>query len=161
MRRGGTGEGVVAQEIVVTGEADVTTNEKEFTVLVRNAVFAVVRALARKDWLGAAALVEPGEWTAERLEAELAAFFAEHAALRIDPQARNPENTRIVSKDDGVWRVEQVLLDTEEANDWALVLAIDLARSREQARPVLELRRVEGAPGAIGPASHLGPGSAT
>jgi superfamily II RNA helicase len=149
MRRGGTGEEVVAQEIVVTGEADVTTNEKEFTVLVRNAVFAVVRALARKDWLGAAALVEPGEWTAERLEAALAAFFAEHAALRIDPQARNPENTRIVSKDDGVWRVEQVLLDTEEANDWALVFAIDLGRSREQARPVLELCRVEGAQGAI------------
>lgn len=150
MRRGGAGETVAAEDIVVTGEADVTTNEKEFTVLVRNAVFAVVRALARKDWHGAAALIEPGEWTAERLEAAFAAFFAEHAALRIDPKARSPENTRIVSKDDGVWRVEQVLIDPEDANDWALVFAIDLGRSREQARPVLELRRVEGAPGASG-----------
>jgi hypothetical protein len=67
--------------------------------------------------------------------------------MRTDPKARNPENTRIVSKDDGVWRVEQILLDVEEANDWALVLAIDLRRSREEARPVLELRGVEGATG--------------
>jgi superfamily II RNA helicase len=147
MRRGGVREEAIAQEVVVTGESDVTANEKEFTVLVRNAVFAVVRALARKDWSAAEALVEKGEWTAARLETEFASFFAEHAAMRTDPKARNPENTRVVSKDDGVWRVEQILLDVEEANDWALVLAIDLRRSREEARPALELRGVEGATG--------------
>jgi len=142
MRAGAAGEKATEPGVVVTGEADVTADEKEFTVLVRNAVFAVVRALSRKDWLAATTLLEKGEWTADRLEAELAAFFAEHAALRIDPKARSPENTRIVSKDDGVWRVEQILLDSEEANDWALVFTIDLDRSRADARPVLELRRV-------------------
>jgi hypothetical protein len=142
MRRGVPGEVAAAPEVVVTGEADVTADEKEFTVLVRNAVFAFVRALARKDWLAAAAMVEKGEWTADRLDAEFTAFFAEHAALRTDPKARSPENTRIVSKDDGLWQVEQILLDTEEANDWALVFAIELGRSREEARPVLELRRL-------------------
>jgi hypothetical protein len=63
--------------------------------------------------------------------------------------------TRIVSKDDGLWRVEQILLDAEEANDWALLFAIELGRPREEARPVLELRRVEGAPGATSPPSGL------
>jgi hypothetical protein len=44
--------------------------------------------------------------------------------------------------------VEQILLDPEEANDWALVFAIDLARSGAEARPVLDLRRIEGRTGA-------------
>jgi superfamily II RNA helicase len=130
---------------VAPGETDVTANEKEFTVLVRNATFAIVRALARKDWNGAVGSIEAGAWTADRLAAELAPFFAEHPALRTDPKARNPENTRVVSKEDNVWRIEQILVDPEEANDWALVFAIDLDRSRAEARPVLELLRVEGA----------------
>jgi hypothetical protein len=155
MRAGGTTDKGVSPEVVVTGESDVTANEKEFTVLVRNVTFAIVRALARRDYPAAAALVEKGEWTAERLEAEFTAFFAEHAALRTDPKARSPDNTRIISKDDGVWRVEQILLDIEEANDWALVFAIDLRRSRDEARPVLDLRRVEGSPGTIGASSGV------
>jgi Domain of unknown function (DUF3516) len=144
MRGGSPREGAALPEPAAPGEADITADEKEFTVLVRNAVFAVVRALSRKDWLAATTLLEKGEWTTDRLEADFASFFAEHAALRTDPKARNPENTRIVSKDDGVWRVEQILLDPEEANDWALVFAIDLDRSRVDARPVLELRSIEG-----------------
>jgi hypothetical protein len=107
----------------------------------------VMRSLARKDWAGAAALLEAGSgadegWSAARLEAAMAPFFAEHASLRIDPKARAPENTRIEPTEDGTWKVEQILLDPEEANDWALAFTIDLARSREEARPVLALTRV-------------------
>src|SRR5215471_15558173 len=144
--RGGEGEErPAAAAPLVTGEADITANERELTVLIRNALFAVVRALARKDWAAAAQLLEPGTWTPERLAAELAPFFAEHAALRIDPQARAPANTRIVSKDDRAWRAEQILFDPEDANDWALVVTIDLERSRAEARPTLDLVRIDGA----------------
>jgi superfamily II RNA helicase len=137
-------EVALAAEPAVPGEADITTNEKEFTVLVRNAIFAVLRALARKDWAGAAALIEPGAetWDAARLEAAMAPFFAEHAAVRIDPKARSPENTRIVGKDDGAWTVEQIVIDAEDANDWMLAFAIDLEGSRKTARPMLTLRRI-------------------
>ena len=147
MRFPGT-EVAIAAEPVVPGEADVTANAKEFTVLLRNAVFAVMRAMARRDWAGAAALLDDAAsepWTAPRLEAAMAPFFAEHAALRIDPQARGPANTRVVSTDDGAWKVEQILLDPEESNDWALAFTVDLGRSREAARPVLTLTRVTGA----------------
>ena len=58
------------------GEADVTRSPKEFTVLVRNAVFAVLRALARKDYVGVTNLLVPNEWTRERIEAALAPFWA-------------------------------------------------------------------------------------
>ena len=108
-------------------------------VLWRNAIFAVVRHLSRKEYPRAAALLLPGDWTAERLEARFAAFFEEHAALRVDPAARAPKNTRIVSREDGIWRIEQILLDPEDANDWALRLQMDVARAREEGQAVLEL----------------------
>jgi superfamily II RNA helicase len=121
------------------GEADITRSEKELTVLVRNAIFAVLRHLSRKEYARAVALLLPGDWTAERLEGRFAAFFDEHAALRVDPQARAPKNTRILSRDDGIWRIEQIILDPEDANDWALRLVMDVARAREEGQAVLEL----------------------
>ena len=128
---------------VVPGEADITFNAKELTVLVRNALFAFVRALARRDYGAASALLEPGETSkAEAIEAALASFWAEHASIRTDARARSPEHTRVVSTEGGVWRVEQVVADADDANDWAIFVTIDLARSRESARPVLRLERI-------------------
>ena len=131
------------------GEPDITTNEKEFTVLVRNAIFALLKSIARKNWADAATQLEvPADaedvWTADRLERTMAPFFAEHAALRIDPPARAPGNTRLVSKEGGVWDVEQVILDPEDANDWSARFTIDLARSAQAGRPLLAMRKLEG-----------------
>jgi hypothetical protein len=126
----------------VPGEADITFNPKELTVLVRNALFAFVRALARRDYAGASAMLEGEEWKPEKLEAALAPFWSEHASLRTDAHARSPEHTRVMSTEGGVWRVEQVLADAEEANDWAALVTIDLARSKEAGRPVLKLERL-------------------
>ena len=75
-------------------------------------------------------------------EATLAPFWIEHASIRTDAHARSPEHTRVVSTDGGAWRVEQVVADAEEANDWAVFVTIDLARSREAARPVMRLERI-------------------
>jgi superfamily II RNA helicase len=135
--------GGIAPVLVETpGEADITRSEKELTVLVRNAIFAVMRHLARKDYVKAVALLVPGEWTAERLEQRFAAFWEEHAALRLDPEARAPKNTRVVSRDEGIWRIEQTLLDPEDANDWVLELRMDVERTREEGAPLLELTGV-------------------
>jgi hypothetical protein len=38
--------------------------------------------------------------------------------------------------------VEQVLVDPEETNDWAAFVTVDLARSKESARPILTLERL-------------------
>jgi hypothetical protein len=123
------------------GEARVTEDERAFTVLLRNALFQLVRALARKDWAGAAGLAEG--WTAEVFERHMASFYAEHEAVRLDPSARAPNKTNITKKSDRTWGVVQVLCDTSEEDDWALSLFVDLDRSDEQAKPVLVMRDLQ------------------
>ena len=45
----------------------------------------------------------------------------------------------MTSSDDAVWRVQQIILDPEDAHDWALDFVVDLTRSRDEARAVLAL----------------------
>jgi len=122
---------------------DVTRDPKLFTVLVRNELYKLLRALAGKNWDFAAqitaASAEP--WTAAQFEAGLTPYWAEHAVIRLDPAARGPKNT-LVSTREGFWDVKQIITDPEENNDWVIECAIDLVRSREAAAPVLSVIRI-------------------
>jgi superfamily II RNA helicase len=146
MPRAGVGAGVEAIA-EPAGSQDITRDEGAFTVLVRNEMFRLMRALSRRDYATAAEIVEPsdgadeGRWTAKRLEDAFRPYFDEHASLRVDPPARSPALTKI-EKRETTWEVEQILLDPEEANDWLLVGTVDLARAREAGRPLLHLRRL-------------------
>ncbi|HEX8795764.1 MAG TPA: DUF3516 domain-containing protein [Polyangiaceae bacterium] len=124
------------------GEIDVTSDERSFTVLVRNAVFQLLRAIARKDFGAAAEMLEGGAWTGEKLSAAFAPFFAEHAAVRLDPDARSPGRTRISKDTPGRWDVVQVVCDPEGHDDWAIFGAIDIESSRKEGRPILLVERV-------------------
>jgi hypothetical protein len=134
-------------------EPDVTRDERGFAVLVRGALFQLLRALSHKDYLAAAALVtardgpdattaaeEDGTWTPERFARAMAPFHEEHAVLRLDPAARAPANTRIVKPGRGVWEVEQVICDGEDDNDWVLACYVDLERSAREGKPVVVMR---------------------
>ena len=127
------------------GEVDVTSDERAFTVLVRNALAQVLRALARKDWAAAAALVDSAgdgaPWSGERFAAALLPFFQEHATIRTDPSARAPSLTRI-EKMKGRWDVVQVIADGEGDDDWALFGTVDLEASARAARAVLRVHDV-------------------
>jgi len=136
-------------EATTPGEVDITKDERAFTVLLRSAMFQLLRALARRDWAAAAALVSAGgsdpAWTADAFERAMAPFFAEHAAIRLDPGARAPENTRVTKAPAAqTWDVEQVIPDAEGDDDWALSCWIDLEASAAAARPVVVMRRVAG-----------------
>ena len=122
------------------GSLDVTRDKRSFTVLVRNACFRLVRALARRDWADAAAVVEGSEnpWDPARFEAAVADFYAEHAELRTDATARAPAHLTITHEDDA-WKISQTLLDGEGDDDWFVEARCDLARSRELGRPVLSV----------------------
>lgn len=122
---------------------DITTNVRAFTVLVRNEVFRLLRALSRRDFAGAAELVaEGGEpRSAEAIEAMLAPFWEEHSAIRTDPKARVPGNT-LVEASETAWRVQQIVLDPEAHDDWVVEVTIDLQRARAAERPVLGLVRI-------------------
>jgi hypothetical protein len=125
---------------------DITADEKSFLVLVRNELFRLLRALASKDFETAASLASgnPDEpWTPERIEQALAPYLAEHASIRTDPAARDPKKTLVEKSEDGaLWRVQQIITDPDDDNDWVLAGEIDLDRSIEAKRPVFSLREI-------------------
>jgi superfamily II RNA helicase len=133
-------------------EPDITRDERAFVVLLRNAMFQLVRALAKKDWSLAAQLVQDpaatslpsfaSEWTASRFEATLAPFFAEHASIRLDPAARSPVHTRLTKTNGTRWEISQIICDAEDANDWQIQGRVDLDRSRAEGRPAIVVDRI-------------------
>jgi hypothetical protein len=127
-------------------EPDLVRDERAFVVLLRAAMFQLTRALARKEWSTAASLVESpaGEepWSAERLAAAMAPFFDEKASLRLDPQARGAQNTRIDKTGPTRWQVTQILCDDAGDDDWFLSCSVDLEASRDRGRPVVALTEV-------------------
>jgi superfamily II RNA helicase len=135
------GAGPAASPDEQPGETDITSDERGFTVLVRNAMFQLLRALARKDWAGAAALVAPGDWTAERFAEALGGFFAEHATIRLDPRARAPDKTRI-TKGPHAWNLVQVVCDDAGDDDWALFCDVDLEGSAREGKPIVVMQDV-------------------
>ncbi|MBV9949797.1 MAG: DUF3516 domain-containing protein, partial [Myxococcales bacterium] len=134
------------------GETDVTRDERGFTVLVRNALAQLVRALGRKDWAAAAAVTEGSAepWSAERFAQAFSPFFEEHSGLAAGGAVRRAEHTRIdraraasgASEASGVWEVVQVVADAEGDGDWALACTIELEASARASRPVLLMRDV-------------------
>lgn len=127
------------------GSLDITKDEKAFTILVRNEVFRLVRALARADWMECARIVAPSPEVeareAVRIENEMKPYIAQHSAIRVDPEARAPKHMH-VERGEGSWRVRQSLLDPEGDNDWFFEATIDLDAARAAGRPVLALERI-------------------
>jgi hypothetical protein len=126
------------------GEADVTRDERALLVLVRNAMFKLLGALARRDWAAAAERVAAGAepaWTGDDFQRALGPFFEEHTGLRLDPSARAPTNTRVTKEAErGIWEVVQVVPDAEGDDDWALTCYVDLAASAQAGHPVVVMR---------------------
>jgi hypothetical protein len=65
---------------------------------------------------------------------------SEHERICLDPNARTVRHTYVLSAEDKrTWRVQQMLVDPGEHNDWVAEFEVDLARSREGVEPVLRL----------------------
>jgi hypothetical protein len=143
MREGGAAPGEPRAPRREPDTWDVTQDRRQFTVLVRNEMYQLLRALAAKNWEAAAqitaASAEP--WTPSQFEQSLAGYWPEHAAIRLDPAARSPKNT-LVSEREGFWDIKQIIVDPEEDNDWVIECSIDLDRSRQAAAPVVMITRI-------------------
>jgi superfamily II RNA helicase len=129
--------------------ADVTRDTKAFTSAIRNRIFTFLRGLVNGEFEPALAnLSSPQDpdgqpWTTERLQQALDAYHTEHGRICLDPNARNVRHTYVVpAEDKRTWRVQQMLVDPEEHNDWVAEFEVDLGRSREAAEPVLRLVRL-------------------
>jgi superfamily II RNA helicase len=130
-------------------DQDITRDTKAFTSTIRNRVFSFLRGLAIGDFEAAIAnLSSPQDaegqpWTASRLEQILAAYQADHQYICLDPNARNVRHTYVTPAEDRkTWRVQQMLVDPEENNDWVAEFEVDLMESRKLGEPVLKLRRL-------------------
>jgi hypothetical protein len=128
---------------------DVTRDTKTFTAAVRARVFSFLRAWSVGDDEAALAAMDyPNDasgqpWTVERLKALREAHRAEHQGLRLDPEARNLRHTAVKPAEDGAaWTVEQMLVDTAGLNDWIMEVEVDLAESRDEGEPILQLLRL-------------------
>jgi superfamily II RNA helicase len=127
---------------------DITRDAKTFTAAIRNQIFTFLRAVVSGDFEGALAGVNPPSsaqeepWTAERLRRALDEYHIDHERIRLDPGARNLQHTYVTpSEDKSRWRVQQMLIDPAEANDWVAEFEIDLAASRAAGEPKLRLDR--------------------
>ena len=130
-------------------EQDITRDTAAFTALVRNRIFTFLRGLVIGDFEQALAALAPPEqpggepWTAGRLRQALEEYHAEHGRLCLDPNARNLRHTYVTPAEDKIhWRVQQMLIDPEEMNDWAAEFDVDLAQSRAANEPILRLRKI-------------------
>jgi superfamily II DNA or RNA helicase len=151
---------------------DITRDTKAFTAAIRNRIFVFLRGLVIADYeaalgslsegrvsrtseidsvtqsQGLAELVPPKDaegqpWAADRLRAAVEAYELEHERICLDPNARNARHTYVVPSDDKKsWRVQQMLVDPEEGNDWVAEFEVDLSQSRALGEPFLQLRRI-------------------
>jgi len=130
-------------------ERDITRDTKAFTAEIRNRVFSFLRGLVNEDfeqaltYLSSAADAQGNAWTAQRLEEALDRYYADHERICLDPNARNSRNTYAApSEDKKHWRIQQMLIDPEEHNDWAAEFLVDLQASKDAGEPVIRLVRI-------------------
>jgi superfamily II RNA helicase len=130
-------------------DKDITRDTKAFTAAIRIRIFSFLRGLVIGDFEQAIAhLTSPNDmdgqpWSAERLQQALDAYHAEHERISLDPNARNARHTYVLpSEDKKTWRVQQMLVDPQEHNDWVAEFAVDLDESRKLSEPSLHLRRI-------------------
>jgi hypothetical protein len=70
----------------------------------------------------------------------MASYQVEHDRIRLDPDARNLRHTHVVpSENRQSWRIQQMLLDPRDLNDWCAEFHVDLPESRAANEPVLRL----------------------
>jgi hypothetical protein len=128
----------------IAGLQDITRDRRQFTALVRSAIFNRVRAIANGEWEGALEDlandqdIDQQPWTPDRLAKLFEPYFAEHERIRLDPEARNTQNT-LIRDDRTRWVVQQILVDSQGHNDWSLLFAIDLEAARRNGTLPLQL----------------------
>jgi len=142
---------------------DITRDRKSFTALIRTRIFAFLRAAAAAQYEAALAAIaaapdarsgidgamsiaaqpDAQAWTVNRLREAFEAYAVAHGRIRLDPEARNVRHTYVtISDDKNHWKIQQMLVDMDEHNDWTAEFEVDLVGSREAGEPMIRLSRI-------------------
>jgi superfamily II RNA helicase len=124
---------------------DPAAERRAALAVIRAELHKLVAALGRRDYAAAARLVTAGQvepWTADRLAAALAPFWAEHQTLLVTPDARRPHRTRLDELEPRRFRAQQTLVDGEGDEDWSIDCRVDLDHPRADGEALLELVRI-------------------
>ena len=116
-----------------------TGNERAFTAMVRNALFRRVELFALRRWYDLGELDGDSGWDADRWEAVVRVYFAEHESLNTGADARGPALLIWDKAEPGVWRVRQILDDPAGDHDWGFDVEVDLEASDEEGSAVIRL----------------------
>jgi len=131
-------EGVpISPDSFTAAPRPVTSNERAFRVLVRNAMFRRVELLSRRQWTALAALeTDPPGWGSDEWQDAGESYYAEHDEVGAGQDARGPALLQIAGQP-GAWRVHQVIDDPEGDHDWRITADVDLAASDLAGEPVV------------------------
>ena len=134
--------------------ADITYDKKRFLGMVRQRIFQIMGNLSKQNFaavldsladdLEEGQMLVDGEgkpWTENTLTEIMATYTAEHHKFRLDVEGRALAHT-IVTYEGDVMRIQQMLQDEEEFNDWSIDFEINLAESREAGVPLLKMTRI-------------------
>ena len=116
--------------------ADLVRRPAALRALIRSRMFRWIQLAAARRWEALHDdLVEAGDhrWSAESLEAEFAPYFAEHATIGIDADARGPQRFDVDDDGDRLWRIRQTLADPEQFDEWHLTAEFDLDATEHDA----------------------------
>jgi hypothetical protein len=129
---------------------DLTADRAAFAAAIRARVFNALKAWSSGDGEAVLASLDTppsgareDAWGAERVRAAFDEYRQEHRGPRFDPEARNARHTHTSDAPDAATlRVQQVLVDDEQLNDWVAEFDVDLEGSRTRQQPILWLVRI-------------------
>jgi superfamily II RNA helicase len=133
----------VADPRAALGPPPPWADPRAFAARLRNELHALLVALARKDWETARAGLAPGsEWTPQRLEAELAPYWAVHPRIDVTPAARRPHHTFVKELAPRRWEAVQRIVDEAGEVDWMIQAEVDLTGAFDPELPIVSLVRI-------------------
>ena len=126
-------------------------NKRKLEILLRNEIFKLIRSLANRSLDDISEFLQPPSdfcfetLTESNLKIALEEYFTNHSRLCTDSKARAPKNSLFKPYEEREhWiTVEQILVDPDEHNDWALHLMINPQPLTEGQSPHLYITHLQ------------------
>ena len=131
----GSGQGGIGEQLAAPGAKDEVVHDRRgITLLVRNALWRLVRLISFDNARELGELDGEWGWREPRWQQVLDAFYNAHEDIIVDDTARRWEYLAIDEKDElseHVWHVRQTLCDTDEDHDFLIAADVDLDATQE------------------------------